>query len=150
MLVFVTSHRHPQNSNSYDKVELLLEKTLASVCAQTRDEFRVIVVCHKIPKIQFDPRFVEFVIVDFPPPSAVSVPQTGIQAVRLDKGSKLLVGLLEARKLNPTYVMIFDADDRVSNRLAAYAHAHPFENGWYFPTGYTYTDLGSLVKRKSN
>lgn len=150
MLVFVTSLRHPQNSHSYSRVESLLEKTLASVCAQTCDDFRVIVVCHRIPKIRFDARFVEFVVVDFPPPSDLGRPQTGIQAVRLDKGSKLLAGILEARKLNPTYVMIFDADDRVSNRIAEYAHANPSENGWYFYEGYTYSDQGSLIKKKTN
>lgn len=150
MLVFVTSLRHPQNSNSYDRVEALLEKTLASVCAQTCDDFRVIVVCHRIPNIKFDDRFVEFVVVDFPPPSSLPGPQTGIQTVRLDKGSKLLAGILAARKLNPKYLMIFDADDRVSNRLAAYVHAHPNENGWYFFEGYTHTDQGLLIKKKNN
>ncbi len=148
MLVFVTSLRHPKNSNSYDKVERLLEKTLASVCAQTCEDFRVLVVCHRVPDIHFDPRFVEFVIVDFPPPSKLGGPQTGIQAVRLDKGSKLIAGILEARKFKPTYVMIFDADDRVSNRIAEHARANPDENGWYLYEGYTYADQGSMIKKK--
>lgn len=149
MLTFITSLRHPQNSNSYDRVEKLLEKTLASVCAQTSDDYRVIVVCHRVPKIRYDARFVEFVLVDFPAPSNVAGPVTGIQAVRLDKGTKILAGILEARKYDPTFIMIFDADDRVSNRLAEYASAHPSENGWYFYEGYTFADRGSLIRKRT-
>jgi hypothetical protein len=150
MLVFVTSLRHPLNSSSYDRIEQLLERTLASVCAQTSERFRVIVVCHRIPKIRYDERHVEFVLVDFAPPSAVQGPRTGIQAVRRDKGSKLLVGLLEARKYAPTHAMIFDSDDRVSNRIAEYVERHPDENGWYSYHGYTYAEGGSMIKKKEN
>lgn len=58
---------------------------------------------------------------------------------RVDKGSKLLIGTLAARKYNPEYVLIFDADDFVGNDISAYVNAHPGENGWIMPSVYKMT-----------
>lgn len=58
---------------------------------------------------------------------------------RVDKGSKLLIGTLAARKYNPEYVLIFDADDFVGNDISAYVNTHPGENGWIMPSVYKMT-----------
>ncbi|MBT6687193.1 MAG: hypothetical protein HOB05_12775 [Bacteroidetes bacterium] len=59
-----------------------------------------------------------------------------IANVVLNKGSKLLVGILAARKYNPDYVMFFDADDYVGKDISAYVNSHPGENGWIMAHGY--------------
>ncbi|MBT6687195.1 MAG: hypothetical protein HOB05_12785 [Bacteroidetes bacterium] len=70
MLVFVACIKHPENSQSYDKVWQLLNNTLYSVCSQTDQNFRVIVVCDKKQPLQHHEeiinRYTEFVEVDFP------------------------------------------------------------------------------------
>ncbi len=129
MLVFITSVRHPHNSSDYTRVESLLRSTLASVCAQTVQDFRVVVVCNRRPAGSFPPQ-VEFVVVDFPPPSVEAGPMTGREAVLLDKGTKLAVALVAAQRHHPDYVMKFDADDFVSRRLVGFL-ATQEGPGWF-------------------
>lgn len=145
MLVFITSVRHPYNSNSYLRVSELLDETLASVCAQTSANFRVIVVCNQIPELRPRDR-VEFVTVDFPAPSQLSKPTTGMQAIRLDRGTKYVIGLIYAQRYAPDYIMFFDADDYISNRIVAYVDHHPESLGWYFEQGYIYRQNSNKVK----
>ena len=149
MTVFITSIRHPQNSANYDKIEQLLEKTLGSVCTQTDGDFAVVVVCNRIPRVPAHPK-VHYVAVDFPPPSTVGGPQTGIQAVLKDKGSKYVIGLKKAEEFKPAHVMFFDADDFIHEGIAEYTNAHPTANGWYINQGYAYRDGGLLVSKVNN
>lgn len=147
MLAFVTSLRHPQNSVDYTRVEELLRKTLASVTAQTSDDFVVIVVGNKEPSFALPDR-VHFVHADFPPPA----PPTGAQTARApfvwDKGTKIGLGLIAARRFQPDHAMIFDADDFVSNRLAAFAAANPASPGWVIRDGWMYSSARRLVRRQ--
>lgn len=136
MLAFVTSLRHPLNSSDYARVEALLLDSLGSVLRQDSPGFGVWVVGNRRPKTL--PPGVEFVQVDFPPPSPVAGPLTGREAVLLDKGTKLAVGLLAAKCSDASHVMFFDADDFVSRRLAGLVAAEPEANGWYVQTGWRY------------
>ena len=61
----------------------------------------------------------------------------------LNRGSKQLIGILAAKKYDPEYVLIFDADDYVGNDIAAYVNSHPGENGWIMTHGYKLS--GNLV-----
>jgi hypothetical protein len=217
MLVFVTSVKHPDNSQSYDQVWRLLNKTLFSVCSQQDLNFRVIVVCDKqLPLFHHEElihKYTEFVEVDFSahgqevidqfnrlgnlsPPledrkwqgirndyqTALEleggshrsrlirflervVGKRGINNLRdvrfrirtllneevrlkltrdqfhinnvvLNMGSKLIIGILAAKKYNPDYVMFVDADDYVGCDISAYVNSHPGENGWIMAHGY--------------
>lgn len=138
MLAFVTTLRHPQNSVDYDRVEQLLLDTLRSVTQQSADDYVVIVVGNQRPGFELPPR-TEFVQVEFPAPA----PPTGAQTARApfvwDKGTKLGVGLIAARRHNPTHVMIFDADDFVHRGLAAMVSAQPHHAGWVIRDGWMYS-----------
>lgn len=134
MLAFITSLRHPHNSDDYSRVERLLQDSLASVQRQTSRDFSVWVVGNRRPATL--PRGVEYVDVDFEPPSRVASPLTGVDAVLRDKGSKLVVGLLAALASDPDHVTFFDADDLVSRRLAGLAAAEPDADGWRITRGW--------------
>ncbi|MEO0535492.1 MAG: glycosyltransferase family A protein [Cyanobacteria bacterium P01_A01_bin.123] len=151
MIVFICPIRHPHNSKDYSKVENLLQRTLVSVCRQTDTSFRVVVVCNQIPKFatQFDK--VDFLKVDFSPLKRERGVKPSAENVHKDKGTKYFSGLLHAkRKYNPEYVMFFDGDDLVSNRVAEYVNSHPGENGWFFRDGYVYADGIMYLMRKKN
>ncbi|MCC7174753.1 MAG: hypothetical protein IT159_06115 [Bryobacterales bacterium] len=130
MLAFVVPLKSAAASNSWDRVTRLVRRTLRSVCAQTCPDFRAVVACHDIPDIGFEDERVEYLRVDFPPPG----PDLG-ERIR-DCASKTLTGLHRALALRPAHVMLLDADDCVSNRLAAHAARHPDANGWYINRGY--------------
>src|SRR5947209_1184565 len=118
MITFLTSIRHPLNSNHYADVENLFEFSLRSVCSQTDEDFNVVVVCNIEPRISFkDPRVI-YHLVSFPPPSDLKQASTGMNVLCRDKGTKLMAGMLLARQFNPDYFFIFDADDLVSSRIA--------------------------------
>jgi len=138
MLAFITSLRHPLNSADYGRVEQLLADTLASVTAQTSDDFHVFVVGNKRPDFDLGPR-VTFVPVDFPPPVNTPGPRTARAPFVWDKGTKIGVGLIAARAVAPDHVMIFDADDFVSRDLAEFASARRGEPGWVVEEGYIFS-----------
>jgi len=102
MVVFITSVKHPLNAFSYETVWDYLHETLFSVCSQVEDEYRVIVVCNKVlDRFEQTDRVrkkVDFIEVDFAPPSLVSNPSTGLDACYKDRGVKNIVGLLHAKK----------------------------------------------------
>lgn len=135
MMALITSIRHPRNSNSYDRVSELAGITLRSVCAQTDPHYVVIVVSNEPPRIEA-PDQVHFVTVDFPAPSPVRKPTTGIEAIRIDRGAKYLVGLLYARRFKPRHIMFFDADDYLSRELVRFVRNDTASRNWYLQTGY--------------
>jgi len=145
MIVFITSIRHPLNNNSYERVLELAGRTLASVCSQVSDGFRVLIVCNEVPALDFSHPRIQFVKVSFPPPSRRPSPNLLVEEVRLDKGSKLLVGLIHAKRLNPTHVMFFDADDFLSNRIAGFVRQKVLHHGWFVNAGYVYNANGNTL-----
>lgn len=144
MIVFVTCLRHPERSNNYDHVEKMLEDTLNSVCSQQSGDFRVIVVAYKLP--YFAPREnVDFVLVDYPPPK-LTKRRVSLDDVRIDKGIKLATGISYAKeKYNPSHVVIFDADDFVSNRIAGFLSEQSADTGFYIDVGYIYSESDKSI-----
>ena len=132
MLLFVIPLRSPKVSKSWELVCKLLERTLKSECNQTSPDFRVIVVCHEKPQIEFNHPNVTYLEVDFP------VPAQDYKSKSLDKGRKILWGLFHGRQFNPSHTMIVDADDCVSKNIAELVNQNPQSNGWFVNQGYVY------------
>ncbi|MCK5361144.1 MAG: glycosyltransferase family 2 protein [Gammaproteobacteria bacterium] len=137
MFIFITSLKHPKNCYSYERVGYLLDKTLQSVCQQTDIDFKVLVVCNQIPDIKVS-QHVEFIEVDFPAPSHLDHPHTGMDAIRVDRGSKYMAGLIYARRYDPLFIMFFDADDFISNQIVEFVAGQTVQSGWYIDSGYQY------------
>jgi hypothetical protein len=135
MLIFLIPLKSAQVAGSWERVRQLLSRTIASACAQTSPDFRVLVACHEIPAGDFSHPAVEFIQVEFPAPSPLDS-----SAMRVDKKRKLLLALRQAREYSPSHVMFLDSDDLVSNRLAEFVAAHSAENGWYIRSGYFYCE----------
>jgi hypothetical protein len=99
----------------------------------------VIVVHNEMPAVQVsDPR-IHYVKVGFDRPSAQRGPRIEYSEQARDKGTKYSIGLAAAHELGASHVMFFDADDLVSNRIAALANAAPAQPGWCFDTGYIHS-----------
>ena len=64
----------------------------------------------------------------------------------VDKVLKLSVGAQWALSQGCEYVVFIDADDLVSNRIAALVASHRGENGWYCPSVLFYTHGGRLMR----
>jgi hypothetical protein len=138
--IFLTSLMHPQTALDYSRVEATFAKTAQSVCSQTNQDFKFVVVCNAIPKLANKHPNVSYHVVDFPPATS----GTDKTSRRLDKATKIVAGLLSLRADTPTYVHIIDADDWVSRHLLSTLHSlAPHPTGWYISHGYS-ADLSAL------
>jgi hypothetical protein len=148
MVVFLTSIRHPYNSNNFDKVIDLFTTTLHSICSQTDPDFKFIVVCNQIPSVNYeDPRII-YHVVDFPPPSPERKSATGLNVVKYDKGTKLMSGFLLSRRYNPDYIFIVDSDDWVNIKVVEYLHSQKKYPVWSIDSGYFANYNTKQIKRK--
>lgn len=138
LVAFVTTLRHPSDARDYDRIERYLAHTLRSVCAQSNPDFTVIVVCNRKPAFAGSMPRVDFVEVDFASPTASGLAASSMDAIRLDRGSKHAVALAYLRaKGGADYVMFFDADDLLSNRLVAHVVSHAGAAGFVAETGWS-------------
>jgi hypothetical protein len=143
MLAFVVPLKSRRVAKSWDYVTRLFERSLRSICNQTAPAFKVFVVCHERPQIDFRHPAVTYLSVDFPVPGF-----SDHLALNLDKYGKLLAGFRVARESGATHAMEVDADDCVSNRLAATIVEEPNKAGWYFDSGYMHRDGSNRIYRK--
>lgn len=146
MLVFIIPLKSPQFSNSWERVTQLFERCIKSVCNQTSPNFRVIVVCHEKPKIEFNHSHITYITVDFSPANETNPVAQG----DTDKGRKILKGLIYARQFCPTHTMAVDADDCVSKKLAKFIQQHPDSDGWFTNKGYKYQEGSKYIYIKRN
>lgn len=140
MLTYLTSIRHPRNSNDYARVWRLFDDTCRSVLSARDAEVQVVVVANTVPdahRARWAGQPVRFLEVDFPPPSPRRVAATGLEAARLDKGSKYVAGLLHLREAATTgHVTLLDADDFVHRDLAALVAAGAGGDAWMLHRGW--------------
>ncbi|MEP0916929.1 glycosyltransferase family 2 protein [Leptolyngbya sp. DQ-M1] len=144
MLVFVIPLKSRVASKSWETVSNLLERTLQSVCNQTSPDFQVIVVCHDRPNLQHNYPKVEFLDVNFTPPSRLT-PSSGMA----DQERKLRIGADHASTIAPaSHLMFVDADDCVSSNLAEFVKQHQHCHGWFLDQGYEYQDGNPRLKHR--
>ena len=94
------------------------------------------------------PVAMEVVRVDFPPnrlPDMVDDKEAFYDAIRFDKGRRILAGMLHDRTAK--YFMVVDEDDFVSCRLAGFVANHDGEPGWSLRKGYVWAEGGRLLYR---
>lgn len=134
MLVFIVALKSAQVSQNWSRASALCERTIRSLCAQKIGPFRVVLVCHESPEMNFRHPALEII-------NCWNVPiPRSLQEQRHDKWVKARIGLVAQRQLAPFHAMITDADDCVSNRLARWVAAHPSSPGCYFDRGYIHDE----------
>lgn len=139
MLVFIIPLKSRQVANSWERVLQLFERCIQSVCQQSISQFKLIVVCNEQPEIQFQHSSIHYIKVDFLP-TDLSFPAKG-----LDKGRRIVTGLIAASVFSPTHIAIVDADDCVNQNLAALVQEFPRSYGWFFNRGYLYQENTNLI-----
>lgn len=135
MIYFLIPLMSKKTAKDWDTVSMLFNRTLWSCYNQTDPDFKILVACHEMPALtkKYDER-VEFLQVS---EEDAPIPTTQHEKM-VDKGYKTHALAMRLRELGGGYAMMVDADDLVSNRLAAFVKQHPNENGFYVKTGYVY------------
>lgn len=142
-LTFVIPVRHHKSIDDWQAVQDRLAVTVASVCAQELNNWQCAVVANEDSQLPNLPDAVSVVRVNLP---YTPLPNSGPagwterrnEAVRADKGQRVLAGLIATQ---PTgHVMVVDYDDLVSRHLSSFPAAQPSANGWFIESGYAFDD----------
>ena len=149
VLTFIIPIRHQANAKDWGALKANLVQTVQSIAGQSDPRWRGFIVANSGADLPPLPAGFSIVPVDFPPNrlhDKGSAPLEQIyQAFRMDKGRRVLAGLIAARPQG--HVMIVDDDDFVSNRLVSYVAQHPGHNGWFMRQGYVWSPGDALVYR---
>lgn len=148
-VTFLIPVRHPENSSDWSRLKANLSQTVQSIAAQTHDDWRGIVIANNGADLPALPERFSVEWVDFPPNRRHDLDSASreevLDAFRMDKGRRVLKGMLRAR--DSRFFMIVDDDDFVSSRITQYAADHPTANGWTIDLGYVWNDGGSILYR---
>lgn len=144
ILSFIVPVRHPENAPDWGLLCVKLEQAARSIAGQTDSRWSAVVVVNRSAQVPVLPRGIELERVDFAPNPLYERGTSSLdefrEAVRLDKGKRILAGLLACSPSD--YVMIVDDDDLISCRLTEFAASHADSNGWFFPHGHVWQDGG--------
>ena len=147
-LTFVIPVRHPDNSRNWADLKLKLAETINSISKQDHAGWKAVIVANHGSDLPPIPEGFEVKWVDFPPNPHADMSKAGKEAfyesVRLDKGRRILAGLLHARD-DMGHVMGVDEDDFVSRKLTRFVAQHSEEPGWYLHEGFIWGDGGKLL-----
>jgi hypothetical protein len=146
LLTFVIPVRHQDNSPDWGRLCANLSQTLASIAAQTHDDWEGVIVANEGAELPPLPKQFRVERVTF---EKNRIHERGdatkddfLDAFRIDKGQRVLAGMLGAR--DSRYFMICDDDDFVSRDIVAHVARNVGTIGWKIDRGYAWTDGGSL------
>ena len=147
LVTFVIPVRHQANSKDWIKLKSNLAQTISSIASQTELHWRAVIVANEGADLPSVPNGFEIVRVNFEPNKMYE--QQGndkevfYDAVRLDKGRRILKGMLQVR--DTAFYMVVDDDDFISNNLVSYVAQNKNANGWKISDGYVWGDGGKLL-----
>lgn len=152
LLTFIIPVRHHANSSNWAQLVDYLRRTVGSLERQESGNWRCVIVANEGSDLPSFPSRVAVHLVDLPPNPFHEPGSTDLEsfrdAVRLDKGRRLLAGMRAAGSTD--YFMPVDDDDYVSNRVAAFVDQARGEPGWFVQDGYVWTTGGRLLYRHDN
>jgi len=147
IVTFIIPVRHQANSKDWERLKANLTQTIASIAAQTNPNWRAVIVANEGADLPDVPQGFDIVRVDFPPNAmheqGVNDKELFHEAVRLDKGCRILKGMLHVRETH--FYMNVDDDDFISRRLVSFIAQDKTANGWMINEGYIWGDGGKLL-----
>jgi len=159
MIGFVVPIKPKAVSKNWDYDNLLLERTVKSICAQTDQDFKLIIVYNDQPKINFSHPNLINIHYPFPPVAANEIEDLDYvlkyykkeyAEKMLDKGKKIYYGCKIAIEAGCNYLMGIDSDDLISNKLAEFVNKYAKSNkpGWRIKKGFIYEENARLLVKK--
>jgi hypothetical protein len=147
LVTFIIPVRHQENSSDWPSLKGRLTQTIASIAGQSSNDWQAVIVANEGADLpELPPRF-SVARVTFPPNQLHDLHGSDREKVydafRLDKGRRVLSGMLAAR--HSRFFMIVDDDDFVSANIVSFVARHPAENGWKIEKGYLWNEGGRLL-----
>lgn len=152
-LTFIIPIRHYENIRNIDEFNFNLQQTVHSINLQTSQDWQAIIVVNTGTLLPELPKNFKIKYVDFKKNEnheyTDEISLEGFRdSVRLDKGKRILAGMLEAEKTR--YFMVVDDDDLISKHLTSYVSMNNTEYGWKINKGYVWQSKSNLLYAKNN
>lgn len=150
LITFVIAVKHYAHIHDLPEFTWRFQQTVASIAQQKAGLWRCVVVVNQGMELPELPEGFEVVFVDLPPNPYFDMSKYDKElcynAIREDKGRKVLAGLLSAPESD--YFMVVDDDDFLHQDLVAFIEANDNEKGWMIDKGYIwYENTPFLLKR---
>ena len=147
LVTFIIPVRHQANSKDWPSLKRRLAQTIASISGQSNSNWRGVVVANEGADLPEMPPNFTAERVPFPPNQLHDIDgadrEKVYDAFRLDKGRRVLSGMLAAR--DTRFFMIVDDDDFVSSNIVDFAAGNSDANGWKIDRGYLWNEGGRLL-----
>lgn len=147
LVTFIIPVRHQDNARDWSLLKANLVQTVASIANQTNGAWRGVIVANEGADLPELPERFAVEWVTFPPNDmherGPGAKEDFYEAFRIDKGRRVLKGMLRAR--DSRFFMIVDDDDFVSARIVEHVAENRDANGWTIDRGYVWDDGGRLL-----
>lgn len=161
MLGFIIPVKPRRYSKNWQLDNLVLERTLRSICNQDSELFRTIVVYTDKPLIHYEHENLHYVHFPYEEVTVCRITDweerkkwySPVFAERMmDKSRKIILGCQMAKSLGCTYLMGVDSDDLVSSKLASFVSSYSQQDlpGWRITKGFVYEEYASLAVKNKN
>ena len=160
MIAFVVPFRSKASSNNWAYHSALVNRTISSLCNQTDSNSKVIVVYTDYPDPMISHERLTYLHFPFPFLTASEITDAGTffkkynytpeyLQTEMDQARRILFGCKTAIEEGVSYIMSVDADDLVSNKIAAFVNKNEATKpaGWYVNEGYSYIEGKNIVYR---
>jgi hypothetical protein len=152
ILTFIIPVRHPDNSRNWSCLKSNLSQTIKSIAGQDSNLWKAVIVANEGADLPAVPQGVEIKWVTFSPnrlhEQGSADDEQFFDAFRIDKGRRVLAGMLHARPRG--HVMIVDDDDFVSCRLATFVAKNRECPGWHLAAGWVWRESGKIAYLSPN
>ncbi|HEY5464311.1 MAG TPA: hypothetical protein VIJ95_13705 [Hanamia sp.] len=161
MIGFIVPVKPKGVSKDWTYDNLLLERTAKSICAQTDQAFRLVIVYNDFPQINFAHPNIIFVHYPFSPVRVNDIEDLDYvlkyyseeyAEKMMDKGKKIHYGCKIALEAGCKYMMGIDSDDLISNKIAAFVNKNSRANkaGWRIKKGFIYEEGSRILIKQHN
>lgn len=156
MIGFVVPISPKKYSKDWDLANVMLERTVRSICGQTSRQFKLIIVYNDKPEIKFTDDNVHYVLYSFPEINVSQITDFDFMSQwftpefaerMMDKSRKITLGCKIAKEMGCNYIMAIDSDDMISNRIAGYVYENSNSGipGWRISRGYLYKEDSPFI-----
>ena len=159
MIGFVVPVKPKAVSRDWEYDNRLLVRTAKSICGQTDQKFKLMIVYSDYPEINFKHSNIILVHYPYGPVSVDEIedldyvlkyyPKEYAERM-MDKGKKIHYGCKIGMETGCQYLMGIDSDDLISNKLAEFVNKnsgnHPA--GWRIKKGYIYEENAKILIKK--
>ena len=152
IITFIIPVRHQENAKNWQLLKKNLTQTIHSISQQDGDAWKAVIVANYGADLPALPTRFEIKWVDFHPNPMHDQGQgdreSFHEAFRIDKGRRVLAGMLHASEMG--HVMVVDDDDFVSRKILPFVSRHSERNGWYIRDGYVWGEDDHFVYKRND